>query len=240
VIARDRVIEKLWDETLGLNVTEDGYAIIPSTLSPEDVERFVPALQNLSGHRGRAGARHLLSSPAVAELANAPQLLRIAKAILGDDAFAFRATLFDKNAEANWLIAWHQDTALPLREKLDTPGWGPWSVKAGITYAHAPATSLEQVVALRIHLDDSTPENGPLRVLRGTHRDGVFTDQRIEEIVAKANPVTCLVSKGGVIVMRPLIIHASSKSDSETPRRVLHLEYATPHSVEPPLQLAIA
>ena len=191
-------------------------------------------------HRSRAGIRHLISNPAVAELANDSRLLGIARCVLGHDAFPFRATLFDKSPDTNWLIAWHQDTALPLREKHEMPGWGPWSVKEGITYAHAPATALEKVVALRLHLDDSTPENGPLRVVPGSHRHVVLSDEQVESLVSNATPETCLVPQGGVIVMRPLIIHASSKSRSAIPRRVLHIEYATYDTVPNTLQLAFA
>jgi ectoine hydroxylase-related dioxygenase (phytanoyl-CoA dioxygenase family) len=190
--------------------------------------------------RSRAGVRHLLGLPVVAQIANDPRLSVIAQQVLGNDAFPFRATLFDKNFDANWLITWHQDTALPLREKHEAPGWGPWSVKEGVVYAHAPAQALEQVVALRLHLDDSTEENGPLRVYPGSHRQGVLSDQQVEAIVAGSEGTNCLVPAGGIIAMRPLIIHASSKSRSAIPRRVLHIEYATRDAVSAPLQLAIA
>jgi ectoine hydroxylase-related dioxygenase (phytanoyl-CoA dioxygenase family) len=236
VIARDRVIE----EPRPLQVEQRGYAIIPGVLDSDEIQNLVVALERSRLQRSRAGVRHLLGHPAVAEMAADPRVLRIARAILGRDAFPFRATLFDKNPDANWLITWHQDTALPLREKHETPGWGPWSIKDGITYAHAPAAALEQVLALRLHLDDSTEENGPLRVIPGTHRLGILSDQEIELIVARTEIETCLVPQGGVIAMRPLIIHASSKSQSNNPRRVLHIEYATRDAVAAPLQLAIA
>jgi ectoine hydroxylase-related dioxygenase (phytanoyl-CoA dioxygenase family) len=190
--------------------------------------------------RSRAGVRHLLSNPDIATLAKDSLLLSIAQSVLGTNALPFRATLFDKSPDSNWLITWHQDTALPLREKRETPGWGPWSVKEGITYAHAPAQTLEQVAALRLHPDDSRDDNGPLRVLPGTHQNGVLSDQQVESLTAGMNAVTCLVPKGGVIVMRPLVIHASSKSQSDVPRRVIHIEYASPNVVSPPLRLATA
>jgi ectoine hydroxylase-related dioxygenase (phytanoyl-CoA dioxygenase family) len=113
-------------------------------------------------------------------------------------------------------------------------------VKEGITYAHAPATALEQVLALRIHLDDSTDKNGPLRVLPGTHTMGVLSDDAIERLAAEINPVDCLASAGGVVAMRPLIVHASSQSLIEMPRRVLHVEYAARMAVADFLELASA
>jgi ectoine hydroxylase-related dioxygenase (phytanoyl-CoA dioxygenase family) len=240
VIARDRVMEKQFHEACSLQVEQDGYAIVPNVFKTEEVQSLALTLESSNLPRSRAGVRHLLSHPAVMNVANDLRLLEIAQSILGDNAFPFKATLFDKSPETNWLITWHQDTALPLREKQETPGWGPWSTKEGIAYAHAPATALEKVVALRLHLDDSTSENGPLRVVPSTHRRGILSDEEVEVIVGDATPIACLVPEGGIIVMRPLIIHASSKSQSDISRRVIHIEYATRNAIPAPLQLAMA
>jgi ectoine hydroxylase-related dioxygenase (phytanoyl-CoA dioxygenase family) len=113
-------------------------------------------------------------------------------------------------------------------------------VKDGVNYAHAPASALEKVLALRVHLDDSTIENGPLRVLPGTHTRGVLTDEEIHELSGQIAAVNCLVPRGGVLVMRPLIVHASSKSQSEAPRRILHIEYTASPVFDDNLELAIA
>jgi ectoine hydroxylase-related dioxygenase (phytanoyl-CoA dioxygenase family) len=201
------------------------------------------ALAELSGadlNRSRAGARHILNQPCVKRITHDERMLALAREILGREAFPFRATLFDKSADSNWLVVWHQDTALPLRERRETQGWGPWSVKEGVTYAHAPAGALEQILALRVHLDDSTELNGPLRVLPGTHTCGVLTDPELQALDSEINSVECTVSKGGVLVMRPLITHASSKSQSAQPRRVIHIEYAASSEFENHLRLATA
>ena len=134
------------------------------------------------------------------------------------------ATLFDKSPVSNWLVVWHQDTALPLRVRREIPGWGPWSLKDGVNYGHAPASALEQVLALRLHLDDSVAENGPLRVLPGTQTLGVLSDEALHSLSTQIASVDCLVTRGGVLAMRPLVVHASSKSHSTAPRRVLHIE----------------
>jgi len=113
-------------------------------------------------------------------------------------------------------------------------------VKESIHYAHAPAAALSQVLAVRIHLDDSNARNGPLRVLPGTHLFGVLTDDRLHELSTQIAPVDCIVPKGGVVAMRPLVVHASSKSQVDTPRRVLHIEYAATAGIAAPHALAIA
>ena len=181
-----------------------------------------------------------MKHPAVSDVANDPRLVAIAHGFLGSSTVPFRATLFDKSSARNWLVPWHQDTALPLRERRDAPGWGPWSIKAGITYAHAPATALSRVVALRLHFDDSREDNGPLRVLPGTHALGVLSEADTERLVREIPPVDCLVSSGGIVAMRPLIVHASSKAETDHPRRVLHIEYVDSLEVADGLRIAIA
>ncbi len=176
----------------------------------------------------------------VAAVARDPRLLSVAQEILGRTAIPFRATLFDKSPVSNWLVVWHQDTALPLRERGEAAGWGPWSIKDGVNYAHAPANALEQVLALRLHLDDSATDNGPLRILPGTQMLGVLSDDSLHELSTKIAAVDCLVPRGGILAMRPLVVHASSKSLSNAPRRVLHIEYAASLSMMDGLELAIA
>jgi len=181
-----------------------------------------------------------MQNPFVADLSRDSRLMRVVKSVLGPRVVPFRATLFDKSPAANWLVVWHQDTALPLRKRQEAPGWGPWSVKSGIVYAHAPTTALDGVLALRIHLDDSTALNGPLRVLPGTHLRGVLTDETVQQLAREMEPFNCLVPRGGVMAMRPLLIHASSKSRTDTPRRVLHIEYTASMEAEHGLELAVA
>ena len=222
------------------SVEEQGFAIIPGVLVGRDTSKLEDAFACPAVRRSKAGVRHALKHPEITELAQDLRLLDIARCVLGSGAVPFRATLFDKSPNSNWLVVWHQDTALPLREKRDTPGWGPWSLKDGVIYAHAPATVLSQVLALRIHLDDSTADNGPLRVLPGTHKIGVLSDDAIHQLAGQMTSVDCLVPKGGVLAMRPLIVHASSKSRSETSRRVLHIEYAASRVVGGDLELAVA
>jgi ectoine hydroxylase-related dioxygenase (phytanoyl-CoA dioxygenase family) len=221
-------------------ITSDGFDIIPEVLPQGETVALMEALERSDLPRSRAGIRHGMRHAAVATLARDQRLLGIAQRILGSGAFPYRATLFGKSPAANWLVVWHQDTALPLQEKRETPGWGPWSVKDSVIYAHAPAAVLSQTLALRLHLDDSAADNGPLRVLPRTHTLGVLTDEMLRQLSARVTGVDCLVPQGGVLAMRPLIVHASSKSQSPAPRRVLHIEYAASRKIADGLKLAIA
>ena len=220
-------------------IEKDGFAIIRDFIACKDVEQVLSGISACAPRRSRAGIRHALGLSPVASLARQSTLLDLARTVLGLTAFPFRATLFDKSPRSNWLVVWHQDTALPLRKRHEIPGWGPWSVKDGVAYAHAPAEALSQVLALRIHLDDSTAVNGPLRVFPATHTLGVLSDDRIHELATKAAPVECVVPAGGILAMRPLLVHSSSKSHADADRRVLHIEYAASSSIAEPLELAI-
>lgn len=223
----------------GQQIEADGYAIRDEVFEPQWLKDTLDDGIQRSGMRSRAGLRHAMSSACVRALARSSQLKQLACKVLGPRAFPFRATIFDKSPSANWLVVWHQDTALPLCERMEVPGWGPWSTKAGVTYAHAPAEVLSQVLALRVHLDHSTADNGPLRVLPATHRFGLLSDDRIHELATQIAAVECVVPEGGVVAMRPLLVHASSKSRSDVPRRVLHVEYAASDSIASPLTLEI-
>jgi hypothetical protein len=217
-----------------------GFEIHDSVFSPSETQLFLRELDELNVTRTKAGARHLLRFPIVQSIANDPRLLRIAAWHLGGEPFPFRATLFAKSPHANWLVVWHQDTALPLKSRVDSAEWGPWSEKAGVTYAHAPAWALEKVIALRVHLDDSTARNGPLRVIPRTHLEGILSDEVMQGKARGLPVVECVGAAGSVVSMRPLLIHASSKATEAAPRRILHIEYAEGADLAPGIELVVS
>jgi hypothetical protein len=206
--------------------SDSGFSIHDRVFSRHLMLELLAALGGANLVRTRAGARNVLAVPAVRSLAEHPALLDIARAYVGSPAFPFRATLFDKSAVSNWLVTWHQDTTLPMKSRTETPGWGPWSIKGGVLHAIAPAAALERLIALRVHLDDSGPDNGPLRVLPHTHTRGILGHEEIEKLALTVAPVDCVTGAGGVVGMRPLAVHASSKALTDRPRRVLHIEFA--------------
>src|SRR5215475_11006814 len=207
-------------------IDRSGFWIEDEVFSDRECDDLIKAAPLGLQGRSRAGARHLMAIPAIEAAAKDERLLRIARRALNQGAVPFRATLFDKSSMANWLVVWHQDTALPLESRNNSTEWGPWSLKAGVHYAHAPAWALSRVLALRIHLDHSTAENGPLRVIPGSHLAGVLSDEEILKLVRSEEKEECVVPLGGVLAMQPLLVHSSSKSRAGEPRRVLHLEYA--------------
>lgn len=217
----------------------DGYAISPEVFTAGECAQLL-ALLSAEVPSGRAGARHLLFQPTIAAIAANPRLARIASFALGTTALPFRVTLFQKSVSSNWSVAWHHDTALPLVHTFEREGWGPWSVKDGVAYARAPAEALERVVALRVHLDASLPTNGPLRVLPRTHQLGVLSDDQVSKLAESTLAKECIVDRGGVLAMRPLLVHSSARLRTREPRRILHFEYADSLRLEPGIELATA
>ncbi len=219
---------------------DPGFWIENELIEPSECEQIVECLSNYSGNRSRAGVRNLMCVPQIKQLALDPRLLTFCEQISGKSLKPYKATLFEKSGKANWLVALHQDTALPLDTSVLAEGWGPASKKEGVTFVHAPTWALSQILALRIHLDDSTHRNGPLRVVPNSHHRRIRTDDEFERAMASECVIECTVGRGGVIAMSPLLLHASSKAIEDVPRRVLHIEYAPRLDLAPGIRLAIS
>lgn len=218
---------------------ESGYFIENDVFTAQECDALITELTALMSTK-KAGIRNLMSNTIVSKLANDPRLIELAKKGLEHAVMPFRATLFDKSFKTNWLVGWHQDITLPLENIFDDKDWGSWSKKAGINYALAPTWALKHIVALRIHLDDSTTENGSLKVIPQSHLLGVLKDNEVINYFKSNVVVECTVSKGGVLAMSPLILHSSSKAQNNLPRRVLHIEYSDTLELKPGIKLAKA
>jgi len=216
-----------------------GYSILKGVLSHPECDLIARSVENASSF-GRAGARNLMSNPVIANLAFDSRLLEIAAESLGSNAIPFRATLFEKSPAANWHVLWHQDRALPMSQRFDSCEWGPWTTKAGVLYALAPPWALKTVLALRVHLDASTPSNGPLQVIPNSHEAGILSPGAIKRLTSTRAAETCTVGRGGILVMRPLLLHSSTKAVCDDPRRVIHIEYAERLDFGTGLRLGVA
>jgi ectoine hydroxylase-related dioxygenase (phytanoyl-CoA dioxygenase family) len=150
----------------------------------------------------------------------------IVKAVLGDGAVVVRATLFDKTPGANWKVPWHQDLTIAVDGRVERDGYGPWSVKNGVTHVQPPSEVLERMVTVRVHLDPCPVTNGALRVMPGTHGLGRVDQNDVSGYVDESGVVVCAAGAGDALVMRPLLLHASSASTAPGHRRVLHFDYA--------------
>jgi ectoine hydroxylase-related dioxygenase (phytanoyl-CoA dioxygenase family) len=210
-------------------VEENGFAVVPSCLNEQTVE----ALRSHVGDSAYA-QRNLLSLLAIRELARSAPVREIVGTVLGPKCFAVRGILFNKTEQSNWKVVWHQDLTIAVSERRDVEGFGPWTKKAGVVHVQPPAEIMNRILAIRLHLDESGPDNGPLRVIPASHKQGRLSVDQVASC-PKTNAVTCIVPFGGVLLMRPLLLHASSACVVPKPRRVIHLEFAAeelPHGLE--------
>ncbi len=208
---------------------QSGYAVLEGLVPPETLEPLrAEADRLLEDSELRGGARNALGkSPLFRELAESGALAGLAREILGPAARPIRLTLFDKKPGAIWSVPWHQDVTLSVRERLNVAGFGPWSVKDGVLHVQAPASLLEQVLAVRLHLDAASADNGALRVLPGSHRLGRLAHDEIAALRRELPETVCPVPAGGAMLMSPLLLHASSGSEAPSRRRILHFEYCS-------------
>ena len=211
-----------------------GFSVLHDLLNSEEIEGLLAALSAVNdtdGVRRRGGVyaiRNLLDVvPAINSLALSPKITGLVHSVLGAGAFPVRGTLFDKTADANWLVPWHQDLTICLQERINVAGYGPWTIKAGVHHVQPPANVLDAMLAVRIHFDDCNEHNGALRILPFTHRSGRLTNQQIESAQRNLSPAICSVGRGGAVLMKPLILHASSAADQPSHRRVIHIDFAS-------------
>ena len=229
-------------EAYARRIGRDGFAVIEAVVDSALADEVLGDLATVQGpaaveRRGSVHAvRDLLHAvPAVRALAGSAAVRALVEPVLGAGCFVARGILFDKTPEANWKVAWHQDLTIAVRERRDVQGFGPWSEKAGIVHVQPPAAVLERMLTVRVHLDDCGPNNGPVQVIPGSHAHGRLAPDAIDRWWEKDEAASCTCARGGVLVMRPLILHASSPARTPAHRRVVHLEFAAgdlPHGLE--------
>ena len=212
----------------GASFATDGVEIHPGVLDAEQIEAIKAEVSLDHEVLRRTGIRNLEKKfRSIANAAASQPVLSIAKSLLDGTPRLVRALFFDKTRERNWFVAWHQDRTVALSHRVELPGWGPWTRKDGVHHVQPPLSVLEHMVTIRLHVDDADEEGGCLRVLPGSHRLGILTQEEIDRVVATSRPRDCAVDAGDALIMRPLLLHSSMKSRRLTHRRVVHLEFCS-------------
>ncbi len=171
------------------------------------------------------GKRTLLKDiPALKGLLFNKNLLRILQSI-DPKAFLTKAIYFDKPPNANWYVTWHQDIPVNVTNKIELEGYSGWTKKKDITSVCPPEDILKNIFTIRVHLDDTDSRNGALKIVPGSHNKKLCTEE-ISTITENSIPFLCEVPAGGIQLMKPLLLHSSSKSKKQK-RRVIHLEFAS-------------
>jgi hypothetical protein len=199
-----------------------GFVVLPGVISEAQCQSISDLL--LSNPIEGVGSRNLLEAEWCSSLAaTLRDTIDLGSALA--DSVAVQCTYFDKSEHSNWLVPLHQDLSIPVQAQVANPELKGWSTKEGSIFVQPPASVLEQMIAVRVHLDDSAGDNGPLRVVPGSHRSGRLRPEEQRQFRDAHGEVLCATPRGGVVALKPLILHASSKATSSRPRRVLHYVY---------------
>ena len=209
-----------------------GHATLPALYTPAEVTALLACVEsapaaspNFRRSQDVFAIRNLLGEiPALGPLLATSALRNLLASLFPAGCYLTKAIYFDKPAQSNWLVAWHQDLMINVASRVDVPGFGPWTTKASWVAVQPPVAVLENTVTLRLHLDDCDATNGALKVVPCSHNVGVIPAETIASHTVTA--AVCAVPAGGAMLMKPLLLHASNRSTSARPRRVIHLEFS--------------
>ena len=212
--------------TLTEQLDRDGFAVAADALSPALVAELTTAVEPLV-REFPAGVRALAAKvPNVRRLAKAQEVRKLVAAVLGSEARLVRSILFTKSTEANWQVAWHQDLAIAVQQRAEVDEFVSWSMKDGVPHVQPPAHVLERMLSVRLHLDRADENNGALWLSPGSHRLGRIPAGEAARTADRLGKQLCAVNAGDALLFRPLTLHASRKTTVDSPRRVIHLEFA--------------
>lgn len=209
-----------------------GFTVIPDVFTYNEVDVIANAIEkaNSTNDTFRKSAdlfairQFLKELPQLEPVIFNKNLLSIIHHIGGKDFFVVKSIYFDKPPASNWYVAYHQDLTISVKEKTDMPGFGPWTVKQNQFAVQPPVGILENNFTIRIHLDETNEENGALKVIPGSHNMGIQRPEKIDW--NKETQESCCVTKGGIMIMKPLLLHSSGRTANDKRRRVVHIEFS--------------
>lgn len=201
----------------------DGFALVRGLLAEPQCREVAQRVAEMAP--GSAGLRGLLRTGWCRELAGQLRRHPRLQDVLAPDLVATQCTYFEKSMQRNWLVPVHQDLSIAVAARVQADSLQGWAVKDGVLHVQPPPEVLEPLVAVRLHLDDCSEEDGPLSVVPGSHRLGRIGEAEAVRVRERSPSIICTARRGDALVMRPLLLHASSKSTGESRRRVLHFVY---------------
>lgn len=210
-------------------VTYKGFAILNYVFGKKEVNLMRNIIFNYQKDNPLEephAIRNLLEKiPALKKIIFNSNLISILRR-MNQSLFLTKAIFFDKSPEANWYVTWHQDITINVKDKIEAEGFTGWTKKDDGCGVCPPEEILKNTITIRIHLDDTDEENGALRVVPGSHNKKLNPSE-IQLITQNSIPFVCDVAMCGIHIMKPLLLHASSKATNQKHRRVLHLEFNT-------------
>lgn len=201
-----------------------GAARIDACLDEGQLAELETALLNVPEHL--AGVRIAGNADLSRLLQASGAIGRVASKAFDADAFPVRAVLFDKGPGNNWSLAWHQDRTIVVNERRETPGFGPWSLKAGLQHVAPPFEILETMKTVRVHLDPVDEDNAPLMIIPTSHERGRLSEAEVAKVARDGPTQSCLAERGDIWVYSTPIVHGSKLAARPRRRRVLQVDYS--------------
>ncbi|MCJ8155486.1 phytanoyl-CoA dioxygenase family protein [Chryseobacterium sp. SSA4.19] len=213
-------------------MTENGFTVINAVFSDEEVERIGEIIQHIDTSKETfrksedlfAIRQFLKEIPDIRHLIFNDAVKTIVKEIFGEKYVAVKSIYFDKPETSNWYVAYHQDLTISVDRKLDLENFGPWTTKQNQFAVQPPLDILENIYTIRIHLDDTDENNGALKVIPKSHAKGIYRPETIDWTIETEE--ICKVEKGGIMIMKPLLLHGSNRTTNGKRRRVIHIEFS--------------
>ncbi len=211
---------------------KNGFTIVKEIFSEKEISSMISVLSEIDTSKPTfrktndlfAIRQFLKEIPVFNNILFNDRLRNLIREFMGENYFVIKSIYFDKPEQSNWFVAYHQDLTISVDKKAAVQGYGPWTVKQDQFAVQPPLAILQRIYTLRIHLDDTDEENGALKVIIGSHLKGIYRPETIDW--EKETEVFCPVKSGGVMIMRPLLLHASNKTTNQKKRRVLHVEFS--------------
>ncbi|WP_144283929.1 phytanoyl-CoA dioxygenase family protein [Chryseobacterium echinoideorum] len=213
-------------------LTDNGFAVINNIFSEEEIEKISEAIQNIDTSKDNfrksedlfAIRQFLKEIPEVKDLIFNENLKTIIKEVFGENYFVVKSIYFDKPEKSNWYVAYHQDLTISVDKKLELENFGSWTTKQNQFAVQPPLDILENIFTIRIHLDDTDENNGALKVVPKSHVKGIYRPETIDWNVE--TETLCNVEKGGIMLMKPFLLHGSNRTTNGNKRRVIHIEFS--------------
>lgn len=210
-----------------MKLLENGFEIIENFISEEWLKVILDELETSEISKDMSGVRSINKKlNSVDKYLRSSEFKQSASPFTPPNTRLVRAILFNKSPESNWYVTWHQDKTVAVSEQFEAAGWRTWSIKENTHHVQPPVEVLQSMVTIRIHLDAASKENGCLKVIPNSHKLSVLTAEEITTVVAAEEPYFCEAKTRAALIMRPHLLHASSKSTSPANRRVLHFEFS--------------
>lgn len=201
-----------------------GFEIIEHVYSAREINTIISVIENQYLENKFGIREFLLNQPILHEIIFNEKLIQVIKSISSSCNKIIKSVYFDKPPSANWIVNWHQELTINLVERKEINGYKNWRVTKNRVIVRSPREFLEKIFTIRIHLDDCMEENGALRIIEGSHKEGVI---EIKDWMKdkKGTEKVCEVKAGGIIIMKPLILHSSRRTENMKNRRVIHVEF---------------